>query len=1197
MRRPPLSGIEATLSGGGAMGALMLAHDWPATPLGPMQDWPQSLRSSLSVCLASRFPMFVYWGPHLVQLYNDAFVPILGGKHPHALGQSAEEGWREAWDTVGPMLEHVLSSGEATYFEDLPVILQRSGFPEECYFTFSYSPVRDEDGQVSGVVGVVSETTGRVLGERGLAVLRELGERTMAATSAAQACAHAAEVFARHATDVPFALLYLLSDDGQEATLAGTAGLEPGGPLSPPTVTLPDGTPGGTVSGEGDHLWPLGEARSGVVEVGSPRVAEVAPAPRAGFAPASRAMVLPIGRATGEQPAGLLVIGLNSGRPLDEDYRTFLQLATGHVAAGIANATAFEAERRRAEQLAALDEAKSRFFANVSHEFRTPLTLMLGPLEDTLADPLGLRPEDRERVEMIQRNALRLLKLVNTLLDFSRSDAGATRPHLVPTNLARLTTELAGLFRPVLERGGLRLLVDCPPLPRPVLVDPDMWEKILFNLLSNAFKFTFDGEVRVSVRAEGERVRVSVSDTGAGIPEAEVPHLFDRFHQVSGTPSRSEEGSGIGLSLVAELVRRHGGAVEVTSTLGAGSTFTVLLPFHPSLHPTPAIPDPETVPSGFEIVAPGFEIVAPGIEIVAPGSELVTPGGGTVADGWSSGDRSTAFVQEALGWAPPVVPGPEEPAPEVLIVDDNSDMRAHLTRLLAPHWRVRAVPDGRAALDVIAQVTPELVLTDAMMPRLDGFALIKALRAGDATRHIPVIMVSARAGQEATVEGLDAGADDYLIKPFTAAELRARVRTHLLTARQRRQAAGRLQSLADLTLRLNAGLDPVRIAEVLCAELVPAYAGGCAVWPHPDSERLAFEQGANRLDPSTPERPLHLTTAPGLPDIAHAVLRRSPTPPYATLGQPPDAARPEDGDGVPGEGELVLALVLPGSNGVARTVGVVRLVAPTPAASHPDERPYLRELLDRTALALANAERYDREHHIALHLQRSLLPQALPVLDGVTLAARYVAGAAGHQVGGDWYDAFVLPGGRVGLTIGDVMGRGVRAAALMGRLRTAVRVYGLEGMPPATLLDRLNAFLHSGDERQFTTLCYGIYDPATRRLELANGGHLPPVLVPATGQARLLPVHHGLALGVGATFTYTSQGFTVPPGSALLFYTDGLVETRRQPIAERLGLLCDALTGHAGDPDALCARAMSALPPGDSAPADSDDIALLALRT
>src|SRR6185312_8479026 len=263
---------------------------------------------------------------------------------------------------------------------------------------------------------------------------------------------------------------------------------------------------------------------------------------------------------------------------LDDLYRSFFELAAAQIATSIANARAYEEERRRAEALAEIDRAKTAFFSNVSHEFRTPLSLMLGPLEEALAAPAETLPERRDDLALVHRNGLRLLRLVNTLLDFSRIEAGRVQASYTPVDLASLTTELASVFRSATARAGLALEIDCPPLAEPVWVDQDMWEKIVLNLLSNAFKFTLEGGITVRLRQDGRRVRLAVEDTGTGIPAQELPRLFDRFHRVEGARGRTHEGTGIGLALVQELVKLHGGEARAGSVLGQGSTFTVTLP-------------------------------------------------------------------------------------------------------------------------------------------------------------------------------------------------------------------------------------------------------------------------------------------------------------------------------------------------------------------------------------------------------------------------------------------------------------------------------------------------------------------------------------------------------------------------------------------------------------------------------------------
>jgi signal transduction histidine kinase len=734
------------------MGQLIRAMDWSRTPLGPIESWPPTLRTMVGLLLANRFPLLLWWGPEYVQIYNDAYRPIPGAKHPRSMGQPARECWTEIWHIIGPLIDTPYHGGPPTWNDDILLVIDRHGFMEETHFTIAYSPVPDATapGGIGGVLATVHEITAQVIQARRVAALRDLGTRSSEAKSAGEACAIAAEAFGRHAQDVPFVLLYLVDGDGRTARLAGVCpagGVEES--FAPPIVSL---------EASSSSPWPLAEAfatdRIQVVDDLDRRFPVVPAGPWPD--PPRQALVLPVPSSIPHKIAALLVAGVSARNPLDDGYRGFFELATAQVATALANARAYEEERRRAEALAEIDRAKTMFFSNVSHEFRTPLALMLAPVEDALGDAeLPLASPHRERLETAHRNSLRLLKLVNTLLDFSRIEAGRIEAHYEATDLAALTSELASNFRSAVDRAGLRFVVDCPPLPAPVHVDRDMWEKIVLNLLSNAFKFTFEGEIALTLRSTGDTLELAVRDTGTGIPPEEIPHLFERFYRVKGGRARTHEGTGIGLSLVQELVRLHGGAVRVESAAGAGSTFTVVIP---AVTPaTAGQPSPRTL--------------AP----TALGASL--------------------FVEEALRWLPDM--GSEDvreslpvtPRARILVADDNADMREYVSRLLREHWTVEAVADGRAALEAARARTPDLVLTDVMMPGLDGFELLRALRADPRTSTVPVILLSARAGEEARVEGLQAGADDYVVKPFTARELVARLRTHLALARMRADVA------------------------------------------------------------------------------------------------------------------------------------------------------------------------------------------------------------------------------------------------------------------------------------------------------------------------------------------------------------------------------------------------------------------------
>lgn len=484
-------------------------------------------------------------------------------------------------------------------------------------------------------------------------------------------------------------------------------------------------------------------------------------------------MIVPIHSSIAGRPVGFLVAGVSPRLRFDESYRAFLELFSAQIATGITNAGAYEEERRRAEALAEIDRAKTVFFSNVSHEFRTPLTLMMGPVEDVLkqvGDPI---PVKRETLELAHRNSLRLLKLVNTLLDFSRIEAGRIQAVYEAVDLATVTLELASIFRSAIERAGLSYKIDCPPLREPVYIDREMWEKIVLNLLSNALKFTLQGSIEVSLRSAGHQAELTVRDSGTGIPPGDLPHIFERFYRVANAGGRSYEGSGIGLALVQEMVKLNGGQIQAGSEMDRGTTFTVSIPFG-SLHlPKDRIGATRTA---------------------------------------SSAISADAYLQEAFRWASPMDPSAPLPSPDgvklgrIVVADDNSDMRGYLQNLLSSSYEVVAFADGEAARQAILHHPPDLVLTDVMMPGLDGFGLLKAMRSDDRTASIPVIMLSARAGEEARVEGATAGADDYLVKPFSARELLARVENHLMrlrlrleSERQVRESEERFRALATAT--------------------------------------------------------------------------------------------------------------------------------------------------------------------------------------------------------------------------------------------------------------------------------------------------------------------------------------------------------------------------------------------------------------
>lgn len=738
------------------MSRLISSHDWSRSPLGPVSTWPQSLRTSLSILVESGYPMYIAWGADYVQFYNDAYRPILGStKHPSALGESTRVTFAEIWPVIGPMFDAVMQSGRRTDVHDQLLPLDRNGYLEECYFDWSYSPIRDESGSVGGVFVTCSETTQRVLGERRLRLLRDLATLDDTDQKPEEALSSAVEVLSTDPDDIPFSCVYLLDGTGEAAHLVHASGLED--PRMLPEVCSPD-----------DGPWPMAVGQL-VPEGLAVSLNDLFPG-REWPGEASEALLIPL-LTSQDTPSAFIVLGISPRRALDEQYRSFFQLVAGQLARTLNDVRARAADRERARQLAELDRAKTAFFSNVSHEFRTPLALILGPVEELIRSP-AIRADQREQLETVYRNGMRLLRLVNSLLDFARIEAGRVDATFEPTDLGSLTADVASAFRSAIERAGLRFVVESAPSEVTVYVDRDMWEKIVLNLLSNALKYTHTGDIRITTRVESTSYIVAVQDTGVGIPEHELPKLFTRFHRVAGVRGRTQEGSGIGLALVSELVHIHGGDVEVESIEGIGSTFTVRIPMGTDHLPQDRIGTPHTLsPTSFGS-EPFLQEARRWSPDEAPASERTAEAPSTIAD------ESSRRPAGPMGRT-------------ILIADDNADMREYLVRLLGTTYEIVAVSNGQQALEALTASQPDLVITDVMMPDMDGFELLRAIRTTHGDESIPVIMLSARAGEEARIEGIQAGADDYLTKPFSARELVARVDAQLRMAELRAEATTR----------------------------------------------------------------------------------------------------------------------------------------------------------------------------------------------------------------------------------------------------------------------------------------------------------------------------------------------------------------------------------------------------------------------
>lgn len=740
------------LSGGGEMGELIRRYDWSSTPLGPIDSWPRSLRTCVQIMLTSRQPIWIGWGNELIKLYNDPYRKIVQGKHPWALGKPASVVWKDIWRDIDPMLQKVMFQNEGTYVEEQLLIMQRNGYPEETYYTFSYTPVAGDDGTTGGMICFNTDDTDRIISERQLKTLTQLGKALNDLKVADQVFAEAIKVLKGNSHDFPFALLYKTEANSH---------------------TLIDATEQheifetrfGTIRADSDNE--IASLFSRALQTGKPELLEnlrskVGDMPTGAWeAPPDQAIILPIAQRANKDAYGYLIVGVNPFRLLEEKYLGFFQLVADQLATSLANIKAIEEERRRLEALAEIDRAKTAFFSNISHEFRTPLTLMLGSTEELLRKQREMG-DNIHIVETTHRNALRLLRLVNNLLDFSRIEAGREKARFQMVDITKFTRELASNFLSLVESAGLGYELDFREISAEVYVDRVMWEKIVLNLISNAFKYTLNGKIIVSLCQEGNYVVLRVKDTGVGIPREELPKMFQRFHRVQNTTGRTYEGTGIGLSLVSELVNLHSGRISVESEVGVGSQFIV------------------EIPVGREHI-PAEQL---GKEIEQELTAL-----------------STLFIKEASSLVEKDRPDDEQIILEnkrkgkILVVDDNADMRGYIKQLLQPHFNVVTAVDGEDAIKKIHSYNPELVLSDIMMPVMDGIQLMKVIKNNPSTKALPVILLSARAGEEAKIEGYDIGADDYLVKPFSANELIARIRSQFKLSTVRKEVENNLRNL------------------------------------------------------------------------------------------------------------------------------------------------------------------------------------------------------------------------------------------------------------------------------------------------------------------------------------------------------------------------------------------------------------------
>ncbi|KAA9158759.1 SpoIIE family protein phosphatase [Amycolatopsis acidicola] len=1128
MREDIPAELAAAIALGGEMGRRVSEYDWSAHPLGPPRDWPPAVCSAVALALTSRFPIVLWLDPaHLTQVYNDAAIPLVGEKHPAAFGRSGREVWWEVWDSIEEMVGGVFRESRATWSDDQLLPLMAGGRLWDRHFTFSFGPILSPGGRADGIFCAATETTARVLAARRLNLVNEVSTSLLETRTVDGAVAAITSACAGHGEDLPFVAVYL--DDAVKAKRLHSA-----------TAAARDLLPGTL-----EALAPADWSESGAHLVTGLRDSIPALASRfPGFAP-EEALVLPLADAA---TGGAVLFGLNPRQPFDEQYRGFCRLLADQLAAAFAIAGSYERERRRADSLADLDRAKTAFLANVSHEFRTPLTLMLGPVEDAMAEAEH-EPLQLKRLETVHRNAQRLLRLVNSLLDFSRTEAGKATAHRVRADVGALTAQIASSFAELCRQAGIDLVLACRPAFAEV--DVQMWETVVLNLLSNAVKFTFAGSITVEVApAAAGQVRITFTDTGTGIPREDLDKLFDRFYRAGNTRGRSVEGSGIGLSLVHGLVELHEGTIEIDSELDFGTAVTIRLP------------------------------------AAADGTPVTTPAP-------AAGNSYLAEAKQWLGSSPGT--GARTGRKLVLIVDDNADLRRHLDRILSERWDTCVFGDGESALSGMREHRPDAVVTDLMMPGMDGFELVAAIRADPLLAATPVLMLSARADLESAGEGLAGGADDYLPKPFSSRELLNRV-TARLTAVERERAARdleeaatrRAQALAEFGSVLNAATSVEEIlGALLSAPLTP-----------PDSAALGLlENGGDRIRIDYAGS-VHAE----LRDRYHVVAIDAPVPMAAAVrsGEPIVFTDPDDvaprfqvaaRDALP---SVRAAVVHPIRSAGGFVVGAISVHWNGSHKPGDVELEVAARVAELTGPALDRVLAAEREHRIATDFQDQLLDLDQSSVNAV-VAAVYQPAAEAMRVGGDWYLVAPLSDtGPVALSVGDVVGHGLPAATVMSKLRSAIGAAALTVRSPSEVLDLAERYAASVPGAACTTVAYAVLDSGAHSISYACAGHPYPLLVTPEG-VRFL--EHGRHPPLAALSCHASGRIgeaELPPGSLVVLYTDGLIERPGESISDGFGRLADVAAGLRHVPAAaVCTELLRRMtPPGGY----TDDVAILAVR-
>ncbi|WWC60138.1 uncharacterized protein I303_102702 [Kwoniella dejecticola CBS 10117] len=782
--------------------------DWSKTPLGDRSLWKDALDPLLSVTLESKSSDCVWLGPDLRLIYNKGYSQLVD--HPKSLGAPAKEVWASIWDTIEPYV-HQCMSGTPVFKDNDPIFWRRYGnnILMEHYHSWRYVPIAGKDGAILGIFNQSVESTEKVLQDRRLTTSRDLSERMLIVRSMDEYYQALTEVLEENPKDAPFFMCYKIQQTEStaahvqvEATLQAHVGVPEDHPsvhqkvtftlpptrtranfgpnadrLSSPTLSAISALSSGSgrvchVTSDG-HQWPILKAlntRQCVIVDDCTQLIEGFEIRQWGELPFA-AIVIPIcSDGAVDVPDSVMVMGLNVRRPFDADYDAWLNSIRSQLVSSLATVKAAEAEQRMEEANARMEKAKAAWFRGAAHDLRSPLTLIAGPLSDLLED--NLTPKQKHALTTAQRNIDRLLRLVNALMDFSRLEAGRMEGRFLPTDLGEFTLGLASLFRPAVERLGIHYTVDVEPRDQLIYIDATLFETVLSNIIGNALKYTEQGSITVQVRYTNY-AEVSVIDTGVGIPEDEIPQVTEWYHRATTAIHAGTQGSGLGLALAKELLRLHDGDLVVSSRVASspgqphGSTFTARIPlaFKP--------PPPASSASQSTFGKYGKAVANEAMRWTKEGADAETSSDGATSESLAgSGSRfSDGFLFEKTD--------------TILLVEDNMDMRHYIKQIFASFCTVIEASNGQEALELAIANPPNLILSDMLMPKMNGLELLQEIRNHPNTKIVPMVLLSAIAGDESRVEALMMGAEDYLAKPFKPKELVARVHLHLQVGKKR----------------------------------------------------------------------------------------------------------------------------------------------------------------------------------------------------------------------------------------------------------------------------------------------------------------------------------------------------------------------------------------------------------------------------